>query len=67
MIAHEACRFSDASVGPLVCSSRGLVDLVVTDLATLAECLSAFIVVTNSDAALAAKSIGPEAFNGRRP
>ena len=41
--------------------------LVITNLHRLAGILSAFIVVTNSDAALAAKAFGPEALNGRRP
>jgi len=41
--------------------------LVVADLHRLAGNLSAFIVVTNSDAALAAEALGPKAFDRRRP
>ena len=41
--------------------------LVVADLHRLAGHLSAFIVVTNSDAALAAEALGPEALNGWCP
>jgi hypothetical protein len=37
--------------------------LVIADLHRLAGNLSAFIVVTNSDAALAAETLGPETFN----
>jgi hypothetical protein len=48
-------------------SSSKFVDLarhlVIADLHRLAGNLSAFIVVTNSDAALAAEALGPEAFD----
>jgi hypothetical protein len=40
---------------------------VIADLHRLAGNLSAFIVVTNSDAALAAEALGPKAFDRRRP
>jgi hypothetical protein len=41
--------------------------LVIADLHRLAGSLSSFIVVTNSDAALAAEALGPKAFDRRRP
>jgi hypothetical protein len=37
--------------------------LIIANLHRLAGNLSAFIVVTNSDAALAAEALGPEAFD----
>lgn len=41
----------------------GTSSLVVTDLHRLASILGAFIVVTNTDAALAAEATGPETLN----
>ena len=63
MLVDDSSRFSDGSVGLFMCSSSDVIGLVVTNLTTLAKCLGTFIIVTNSDAALASKAIGPEAFN----